>query len=85
MKYSNAALVGVKQSRAKQSKGRNVHARPYGCEHEESDGMKGTFRVSRFQRACDGESDVKGDVGGGGHKEYCENVEGLSHVVVSKH
>jgi hypothetical protein len=38
--------------------------------------MKGTFRVSRFQRACDGESDVKGDVGGGGHKEYCENVEG---------
>ena len=47
--------------------------------------MKGTLRVSRFQRARNGESDVKGDVSGGGHKEYCEKVEGLSgHVVVSQ-
>jgi len=38
--------------------------------------MKGGLRVSRLQRVCDGESDVKGDVSGGGHKEHCEKVKG---------
>lgn len=46
--------------------------------------MEGLLRAARLEDVRDGEGDVKGDVSGGGHKNYGENVERLRNVPVSK-
>lgn len=42
------------------------------------------LRVTRLEGARDGKGDVKGDVSGGGHENYGEDVKRLRTVPVSE-